>query len=84
MLETILLALIAILPSLAAVGTVVAAVSKFLKSIAELKTSIQDTKEFDLVKNQVKLLQQENLELKNMLKELLIAFRKFVPEENAQ
>ena len=76
MLETIILAIIAIAPSVVAIAGIFTAVSKFIKAITELKAEVTKTKEYDEVKAQLAIAHQENVELKKKLNELLTAIDK--------
>lgn len=71
MMTTIILAIVAAAPSIVAIAGILSAVSKFCKSLAELKSEVTKTKEYSEVKEQLVIVQQENVELKRLLKELL-------------
>lgn len=76
MVETIILALIAVAPAITAIAGIFAAVGKFCKAMAELKNEVTKTKEYDEVKAQLAIAHQENVELKKKINELLTAIDK--------
>lgn len=71
MIETVILAIIAAAPSIAAIAGIVTAVSKLVKAFNELKAEVVNTKEFKELKEELKIAHQENRELKKKFNELL-------------
>jgi len=83
MIETIWLTIIAAIPSITSIIGIIAAVVKLMGSnstnVKELKESfdtlkdeIHESKEMEEVKNQLRIVNQENIELKQKLKELIL------------
>lgn len=82
MLETIILAIIAAAPSITAIAGIIAAVVKIIKSgkdsskvlidkFEEVRQEVMDTKEYENLKQELKIAHQENRELKQKINELL-------------
>ena len=81
MIETVFLAVVAAAPALVSIAGVIAAVCKFLKSFKELKEEVTKTKEFEDLKNELRVAHAENREIKKKLNELLTAMDRVKREE---
>lgn len=62
---------VSILPSIIAVLTTIGVVIKTLKQFADLKKQVTDMKAIEDVKSQLKMILQENYELKKTLNEAM-------------
>lgn len=82
MIETITMALIAAAPAVTAVGGVVTAACSIIKAgknnnkelcekIEGLEQRVLDTKEYETIKEELKISHQENIELKKKMNQLL-------------
>ena len=87
MIETILLAVVAAAPAIAAVASVIAAVIKLIKAgkssnellvskFEELKTTVEDTEEYENLCRELRIAQEQNRTLKAQLDELLTELTK--------
>lgn len=81
MIETVFLAVIAAAPALVSIAGVIAAVCKLLKSFKELKEEVTKTKEYEDLKNELRVAHAENREIKKKLNELLTAMDRVKREE---
>ena len=82
MIETIIMAIMAAAPALTAIIGIIAAVIKLINSgkntngqlltkFEEVRTEVMNTKEYEALKEELKLAHQENRELKKKINELL-------------
>lgn len=82
MIETIIMAILAAAPALTAIIGIIAAVIKLINSgkntngqlltkFEEVRTEVMNTKEYEALKEELKLTHQENRELKKKINELL-------------
>lgn len=81
MIETVFLAVVAAAPALVSIAGVIAAVCKLLKSFKELKEEVTKTKEYEDLKNELRIAHAENREIKKKLNELLTARDRVKREE---
>lgn len=82
MIETIIMAILAAAPALTAIIGIIAAVIKLINSgkdtngqlltkFEEVRTEVMNTKEYESLKEELKIAHQENRELKKKMNELL-------------
>lgn len=82
MIETIIMAILAAAPALTAIIGIIAAVIKLINSgkntngqlitkFEEVRTEVMNTKEYESLKEELKIAHQENRELKKKINELL-------------
>lgn len=66
-LETILLAIFSLIPTLTAVFGIAASVKKFATATANVTEQIHSTKEYEELKEEMKLLYKKNIELQEQI-----------------
>lgn len=71
MIDQITTYIVSILPSLTAILAMVLMVTKVLRSFNNLRDEVKNSKEMEEIKNQIKIVVQENYELKKQIKTLV-------------
>lgn len=71
MIDQITTYIVSILPSLTAILAMVLMVTKVLRSFNSLRDEVKNSKEMEEIKNQIKIVVQENYELKKQIKTLV-------------
>lgn len=68
--------LVAILPALTALGAIIAVAVKIIKSFAELKKSVEDKTNLEEAKGEMKVIIQQNAQLRREVADLITAVSK--------
>lgn len=96
MLETIYLAIVAAAPSIVAIISIIAAIIKMIRAngksaqdvidkFEETRQAVLDTKEYETLKNELRMAHAENREIKKLIKELLTKIDRIErPEEKEE
>lgn len=71
MIDQVVAYIVAILPSLITIISVICMVVKIIKQFTSLREEVKNSKEMEEIKNQIQIVVQENYELKKQIKTLV-------------